>query len=119
MLNVQIALPGKNAPRTKRFEAVIDSGASRCLFHSDFAVHMGIDLQKCEIELTHGIGGEENTFVHDVTLYIPGGPVLVKAGFKDKLPVPGLLGMTGFFEPFNVTFNWAAKTCYLECLSRA
>lgn len=119
MLNVQIALPQANAPRTKRFEAVIDSGASRCIFHSDFAKFLGIELNRCPTEPTLGIGGSENTYLHDLTLYIPGGPVTITAGFKDNLPIAGLLGMTGFFEHFKVTFDGGGQCFTLERLFKA
>jgi hypothetical protein len=86
MLNVQIALPGPNAPRTKRFEAIIDSGATRSLFHSDFASHLGLVLSAGEIEITQGIGGSEPTYLHEIALYLPGGPVTSKVGFKTDFP---------------------------------
>jgi hypothetical protein len=114
MLSVQIALPIQNAPRTKRFEALIDSGAGRCLFHSDFATHLGIDYKSCPVETTVGIGGNEDTYLHDLKLYIPGGPVTIKAGFKENLPIAGLLGMAGFFEHFKLTFDGSAQICILE-----
>ncbi len=119
MLSVQISLPIANAPRTKRFEVVIDSGATRCLFHADIATFLGVDLKACAIEVTQGIGGYEDTYLHDVILYIPGGPVTIKAGFKENLPVAGLLGMSGFFEHFKVTFDGAAQCCILERVFRA
>ena len=118
-LNVQIALPEPNSPRTKRIEAVIDSGASRCIFHADFARHLGIDLTPCPVEVTLGIGGTENLYLHDLTLYIPGGVVTVKAGFKEGLPVAGVLGMMGFFEHFRVMFDGAAQACTLERIYKA
>jgi hypothetical protein len=118
-LNVQIALPAPNAPRTKRFEAIIDSGATRSLFHSDFAAHLGLDLNAGELELTQGIGGTESTYLHEIKLYLPGGPVTTKVGFKDKLPVAGLLGMRGFFEFFKVTFENDRKVCEIERTYRA
>jgi hypothetical protein len=119
MLPVQIALPVANAPRTKRFEAVIDSGAARCLFHADFARFLGIDLGSCSTEITLGIGGQETIYLHDLTLYIPGGPATIKAGFKEKLPIAGLLGMTGFFDHFFITFDGTAQACTLDRRYRA
>src|SRR5437868_12940889 len=47
MLNVQVALSTPKAPRTKRFEAIIDSGASRCMFDASIAEYLGIDLSRC------------------------------------------------------------------------
>jgi hypothetical protein len=119
VMDVQIALTSPNAPRTKRFEAIIDSGATRCLFHSDFASHLGLDLAAGELEITQGIGGSESVYLHDITLYIPGGPVKIKAGFKDNLPVAGLLGMNGFFEFFKVSFDPAAKICEIDRIYKA
>jgi hypothetical protein len=39
-------------------------------------------------------------FLHEIALYVPGGPVTTPAGFSDNLPIAGLLGMMGFFEHF-------------------
>jgi hypothetical protein len=119
MLNVQVARPEPRSPRTKRFEAIIDSGASRCLFHSDFAVVLGIDLTKCTREVTQGIGGNEDVYLHEITLFIPGGPVSITAGFKHNFPIAGLLGMAGFFDHFKVTFDPTSDCCILERLYKA
>lgn len=119
MLNIQLALAYPGAPRTKRIEVVIDSGASRCLFHSDFAVHLGIDLTKCPTESTMGIGGIESTYLHEVALHVPGGPVTARVGFKRNLPVAGLLGMTGFFDHFRIIFDGPGKYCELHRIFEA
>lgn len=119
MLNVQVALPAKNSPRTKRIEVYIDSGASRCLFHADIARFLGIDIKKCPIEVTQGISGNADTYLHDLALYVPGGPVIIRAGFKEELPAGGLLGMLGFFEHFIVTFDPTDKSCELTRLFQA
>lgn len=119
VLNVQAALPTPNAPRSKRFEAIIDSGATRCLFHSDLATHLGLDVKTGEREVTQGISGSETLYLHEITLYLPGGAVQTRVGFKDKLPVAGLLGMKGFFDFFRVTFDPDLKACELQRLYRA
>jgi hypothetical protein len=66
-----------------------------------------------------GIGGQEDTYLHDVTLHIPGGPTTAKVGFKAELPVAGLLGMNGFFEHFRVVFDGPGKFCSLERIYEA
>jgi hypothetical protein len=119
LLNVQLALPALNSPRTKRFEAVIDSGATRCLFHADIAKHLGIDLKACPSYDTQGIDGPTPVYIHDVTLYIPGGPMQTSVGFKTDLPVAGLLGMSGFFDHFKVTFDSSGQFCELERIYHA
>ena len=119
MLSVSLALPAKNSPRTKRFEAIIDSGASRCMFHASIGRYIGLDIEKGEVEDTAGITGDARTYLHDVTLYLPGGPLIIRAAFSEELPTAGLLGMNGFFEHFKVTFDPTAQRCALERVYQA
>lgn len=114
VLPVQIALPVANAPRTKRIEAMIDSGAGRCLFHANFARAIGLNLKSGEREFLTGIGGPEETWLHDITLRACGGPIKIRAGFKENLHIAALLGMNGFFEHFNVNFEGASLRCTIE-----
>jgi hypothetical protein len=114
MLNVSLALPAPNAPRTKRFETIIDSGATRCMFHAQIGSYLGLDIHSGQLERTQGIGGSTDTWIHEVCLYVPGGPVKIHAAFKDDLPVAGLLGMNGFFEHFHITFLHSALHCEIE-----
>jgi len=114
VLPVQISLPAVSAPRTKRVEAIIDSGAGRCLFHANFAAAVGLDLKKGEREILNGIGGPEETWLHDITLHAFGGPISIRAGFKENLPLAALLGMNGFFEHFNVYFDGLEHTCTID-----
>jgi hypothetical protein len=116
MLNVSIALPAQNAPRTKRFEAVIDSGATRCIFHASLGRFIGLDIQNGTIEDTLGVAGVSRTYLHDILLYAPGGVIKVRAGFSDDLPIAGLLGMNGFFDHFKVTFDPTTQRCEIERL---
>lgn len=118
LLQVHLALPLPNAPRTKRFEAIIDSGASRCMFHADIGRHLGLDIQSGDLEKTQGISGSSDTWIHPVRLYVPGGPIDIHAGFKENLPVAGLLGMNGFFENFVVTFIQPALSCEIERIAK-
>jgi len=118
LFNVQFSLCQPGSPRTKRIECVIDSGATSCLFHADIARNLGLDLKAGVREITSGIGGQEETWLHEIMLYIPGGPVKITAGFKEKLPVAGLLGIRGFFEHFHIAFDSAAKECHLERVYR-
>ena len=118
-VNVNIALPAKNAPRSKRFEAIVDSGASRCIFHASIGKALGFEIEKGIPEDTLGVNGPSRVYVHDVTLYAPGGMVVIRAGFSNELPIAGLLGMNGFFEHFRVIFDPTAQRCELERLFQA
>jgi len=114
ILPVSIALPVKNAPRSKRFEACIDSGASSCLFHASIGRALGFVIEQGDAQETMGISGPSNIYMHDVALYAPGGVVLTRAGFSDDLPISGLLGMSGFFDHFKITFDPTARACTLD-----
>lgn len=105
-VNVQIANAAKHSPPTKRFEALIDSGASRCIFHASLGQAIGLDILKGEVEETVGVSGKPTpTYLHNVSLYVMGGIIKVRAGFTDQLPLGGLLGRIGFFEHFKITFD--------------
>lgn len=114
VLNVSIALLAKNAPRTKRFEAVIDSGASRCIFHESLGRFIGLDIEKGIVEETLSVNGVTRMYLHDIALYAPGGIIHCRAGFSADLPIAGLLGMNGFFDHFKVSFDPTAQRCELE-----
>jgi len=119
MVPVNIALSTKNAPRSKRFEAIIDSGASRCIFHAQIGRAIGLEIEKGEIESTLGIAGPTETYLHDISLYAPGGIIAVRAGFSANLPVAAVLGFMDFFAHFRITFDPTALHCELERLYQA
>jgi hypothetical protein len=118
-LPINIALPQKNAPRSKRFEAIIDSGATVCQFQSAIGRAIGLQIEQGELVETMGIAGPTKMYMHEISLHIPGGVVTTKAGFSDSLPILGLLGMVGFFEHFKITFDPSALRCELERHFRA
>ena len=60
VLLVQISNPAKHSPPSKRFEALIDSGASRCIFHADIGKAVGFDVRKGEEGETLGISGQSS-----------------------------------------------------------
>jgi hypothetical protein len=107
VLRVQIANPAKHSPPTKTFEAIIDSGASECIFHSSIGKGIGLSIERGEQSQTQGVSGQLTTvYMHRVSLYVPGGHVLqIKASFSDEIPVAGILGISGFFENFKITFD--------------
>jgi hypothetical protein len=108
-----------NAPRTERIEALIDSGSTRCLFHADIGRFLGLEIAAGAKEETLGISGVDTIYLHNIVLYIPGGAVMIEAGFKENLPLAGLLGMQGFFEHFVITFDHNALACDLQRIAHA
>jgi hypothetical protein len=119
VLKVQIARADKNAPRSKRFEAIIDSGASRCMFHVSIGEGIGLDVKAGPTQSAIGITGKRSqNYLHDICLYVAGAAVTIRAGFSEELPVAGILGMDGFFQYFKVAFDPIQNQCEIERIHR-
>ncbi|HEX2256215.1 MAG TPA: aspartyl protease family protein [Afifellaceae bacterium] len=94
------------ASRSLDLLALLDSGADHCLFHTEVAEVLGIDLSACPQGTIEGIDGEPHaSFVAEVDLsaqHLPS--VRVPVMFWDKQPV-SLLGQTGFFDLHRIKFE--------------
>lgn len=106
-LPVQLSNPAKHSPPTKRFEALVDTGASRCIFHAALGEAIGLNIGKGEETKTLGVSGKPTTiYLHNVCLHVPGGHLLrIKAGFTAELPMAGILGRNGFMDQLKVLFD--------------
>jgi hypothetical protein len=114
MLRVRLSAISDGQSATQPVVALLDSGATRCMFSSEVSERLGLDLRSGIPASALGIGGAEDVWLHEVNLHLPGGMVTVQAGFQPSLPVAGLLGMTGFFEHFRITFDAANLQCEFE-----
>ena len=105
VLLVQLSRGSKNSPL---FEALIDSGASNCLFHGDIARAIGIpELASGEHIVTGGVvaGAQMDLYGHDVRLSVGSDTFRITGYFSDQLPIACLLGRDGFFDKYIVTFD--------------
>lgn len=105
VLLVQISRGSKH---TTPFEALIDSGATNCLFHSDLAAAIGIsDFTSGEPITTGGVvtGSSMNLYDHEIRLHVGADNFKIKGYFSDQLPIACLLGRCGFFDKYIVTFD--------------
>lgn len=105
LLNVRV---GCNHKQTPRVPAVVDSGSQCCLFKTDVAEYLGIDVKKGIEDTIGGLsqGMREPVYYHKVRIYVESDWVVdVMAGFVKKLSVAGILGRNGFFENFKVRFD--------------
>jgi len=94
--------------QTMRFDVVVDSGSPCCLFKTDLADFLGIDLKSGEVDSMGGVvqGITEPVYFHKVRIFVESDWVIeVKAGFMKKLSVNGILGRNGFFDKFQVRFD--------------
>jgi len=106
LLPTQLSNTAKHSPPCRKFEALIDSGAAICMFHSSIGQAIGLNISKGEEDETTGVSGKPTKiYLHNVSLYVPGHIIKIRAGFTDELPIAGLLGRVGFFEHFKITFD--------------
>jgi hypothetical protein len=89
------------------------------MFHSSIGRAIGLDIERGVKEKTLGIGGSSTGYIHTISLHAPGGQIRIKASFSDELPIAALLGMSGFFDHFRITFDSRAQYCELERLFNA
>lgn len=94
--------------RSRRIEAIVDSGSQQCLFHAGIGEALGMNVDDgVEGPLGGVIGGATGkVYYHKIRLLVAGESIEIMAGFSHQLSVPGLLGQIGFFDNFIVTFDW-------------
>ena len=101
------------------YEALIDSGADVCLFHSEVGKAIGLDIEKGELRRLIGVGGKSALYyVHEVEIEVGGWAYRIEAGFmpdiSGKIIQHGLLGQKGFFENFVVKFDYKKEEIELK-----
>ncbi|MBI2539637.1 MAG: hypothetical protein HYW04_07555 [Deltaproteobacteria bacterium] len=93
--------------RSRRIEAIVDSGSDYCLFHASIGESLGI-ITRGGIPASVGgvIGGVKGElYYHRIRLLAAGESYDIMAGFSPTLSVPALLGRVGFFDNFIVAFD--------------
>ena len=100
ILNVSINNPTTHSPQTRRFEAVVDSGAPDCYFHGSIGRAIGLKIDKGTKSTIGGIvaAAAIDVYFHDVALWIGTDTLKIRAGFSDQISVAAILGRRGFFE---------------------
>lgn len=112
---IRVCIGKKHAQRSRPFEAMVGSGAADCMFHASIASAIGIKLESGRKEQRMGIsGGGADVWVHPIQLYVGMDMFSIDAVFSADLPLAGLLGRSGFFEHYRVTFDPAPNPPELE-----
>lgn len=89
-------------------DALIDSGADKCLFHSDLAREIGLYLQDGKQEVFSGITGKKIiAFNHKIHLQVLGidRKIELVVAFTNAPGVFAILGQEGFFDNFRIKFE--------------
>ncbi len=98
----------KNKDYATYYEVLIDSGADVCIFGSDIAEILGIDLFSGHKGIVMGVTGEkEDCYVHDIEIEIGGHNLKIPVCFLLKMSDSGhgIVGQIGFFDNFIVKFD--------------
>lgn len=88
--------------------AVVDSGSPYCLFRTEIADFLHIDLTNAPKGSMGGVigGPQDTTYFHKIGLQIENNWTFeVMGAFMKKLAVPAILGRKGFFDKFLVAFD--------------
>jgi len=103
LLEVRLA----NGSKAVDIRCLIDSGAGDCLFHRSIGELLGLEIQTGNPKIYYGIAGQSVTgYIHEIGLRVQGFSewVTIEAGFIEPNLVP-LLGQSGFFENYQITFE--------------
>src|SRR5258708_3777192 len=95
----------------------VDSGADQCIFPLSYALALGLHPTTMKQQLTSGVGSAGNvTFYEEIEIAVGMRVALARAGFTEGLEAIGLglLGQTGFFDQFTVTFDHRAGVFHIE-----
>lgn len=92
---------------SKRLEAYVDSGAPDCLFHGSIGTALGMNVESgTEGPLGGVIGGAKGkVYYHPIKIKLLAQIILLRAGFSHDLSVGAILGRSGFFDNFTITFD--------------
>lgn len=86
----------------------LDTGADHCVFPASFAPFLGIDLLQLKKNMTGGVGSSANpTYYTEIEVSLGSG-IQFKSlvGFTPAMDAQGigLLGQSGFFDYYTVSF---------------
>ena len=92
------------------YEALVDSGADICLFHSEVGEALGLDVTKGKRCEAFGVGGKASLYyLHTIEIEVGGWIHKAEVGFMPdvagRVISYGLVGQKGFFENFIVKFD--------------
>lgn len=107
---VTVFVSAKNKPPKSKILALIDSGASMSVFQPDMAKDLGIKIETGKPTELQGVGGKITGYIHKLTLQCANKTIECPVVFSRQYKVSfNLLGRSGFFESFLITFDESKK----------
>jgi len=105
-----------------RYLAIIDSGADLCIFHAEIGELLDLTVEAGKLLQFGGISNQQLTaYFHDIKVEVGGYEFDCYAGFsKDLGNLPyGLLGQLGFFNLFDILFDYNKERIELKLKTNA
>lgn len=98
------------------YEVLVDSGADICIFDSQIAAILGIDIVKGMKKQVIGVTGfPEDMYIHTIHIKLGGWDYKIEAGFMEmRNNTYGVVGQKGFFNLFIVRFDLMKKEIELK-----
>lgn len=101
--------------RKKDFLALIDSGASTCVFRKEVAESLNIMIEKGKLTYLGGVGGHIKGYIHEIQVEVAGKQFLSPIVFSHEYFVSfNLLGRDSFFKNFTITFQESSHQVKLD-----
>lgn len=117
---IPITIIYKNKPI--RYDTLIDSGADFCILPAELGDYIGIPINSGIKQFFGGIQEQKRAheapvaYMHDITLEIGGYKYKTVVGFSYDIAKRGygILGQKGFFNLFNVQFDYRKEEIELK-----
>jgi len=94
--------------------AFVDSGADYCYFPSEVGEALGLEVESGPRDEVRGAGGQAfSVYFHPIELIVGGQTISIRAGFGNQIAF-AVLGSIGFFDRFEVTFNFRKSVVELK-----
>ena len=82
--------------------ALIDSGASMCVFKLEIANQLGINLKTGKKVNSAGVSGNIGIYIHKISVAVEKTRIVIPVGFSEEYTASfNLIGRNGFFNRFN------------------
>jgi hypothetical protein len=102
----------KGGDKEFQYDVLVDSGADVCIFDSEIAELIGINVTSGRVDTFGGVTGvSKASYIHEVEMEVGGWPYKAEVSFAPGISRfgHGIVGQKGFFEFFKVGFDYTAS----------
>lgn len=100
-----------------RYLVLVDSGADYCIFHADIGEQLGLDITSGKPLTFYGTSGQpQKAYFHQVKFNVGGHEHKCDVGFSYDMKqlAYGILGQIGFFDTWNIKFEYGKENIEIK-----